>query len=301
MKAKEYCTGILRENLTKHQNPHEIFHRLSIEELKIKSENSKSISLLVDLTINPRSSAFHYKSNLFTIHGLQFSLNFVSFPHNTFLEIYLNIYNTETHDKFYSFSFNLNVNSAKFQFLTTINLAYKKSLLLQRVTVIYPVSVVLEGRYEQYYSKLFAKVLSIPDIQIEETSGAIDSNRLELILHNSNFIVRNEDEVLIMIGAWCDFNYISDENLEIMLGLVRWRFITVKGLLTTLRFPVLKSSPVFKEVFKREMLFASGVSSRKTIDSPRNSYRRNKILQQPSEFLNNLAENLVDSNFVIFT
>lgn len=248
----------------------DIFHKLSIEELNIKSNSNKEMPVIFETLLNPNSHTFQILSSTFQLHTYKTNLAFISFSHNKSIEIYLNFPNTDISDSISSFSFEIFLNKKRVIVLSSINLSYKRSYLLCKVNIHFPINIILKGQYEKLYTSLIQQILWIKPEDIEENGGILDPKMFALILSSDFLAVKEEDEVLDMIGIWTNTN-ISDE-LNGLLGLVRWAYVSSNGLLRSLKYPLLKTFSGFKSVFKREMLIHGGIATRQKNDKPRRNY-----------------------------
>jgi hypothetical protein len=252
----------------------DIFHKLSIEELNIRSNSNKEMPVIFETLLNPNSHTFQSTSSSFALHTYTTHLTFISFSHNKSLEIYLNFPSTETSDSIFSFSFEIFINTKRVIVISSINLSYKRAYLLCKANIQFPVDIILKGQYEKLYTSLVQQILWIKPEDIEDNGGVLDPKLFSLILSSDFLAVKEEDEVLEMIGIWSNTN-ISDE-LNGLLGLVRWTYVSSSGLLGCLKYPLLKTFPGFKSVFKREMLIHGGTVARQKNDKPRRGYKMEK-------------------------
>ena len=190
-----------KNTIVNHNNQEEIFHMLSIEELNIKTETLKDLPVQVEMILNPKSQTFNLASNPFTISSLTCVLKIIGFTHNSSLEIYLNILKSIPEDRYYSISFELFFNTTQINCLITVNPGYKDTYFLHKSPAKYPLKLFVKTKYEKNHSILFRKILDLENITIEDAKGILDNNKFELLLHSSKLKVKNEDEVLNLIGV----------------------------------------------------------------------------------------------------
>lgn len=279
----------------------DLFHEIFLEELNVKSE-SKNCPLVSEIELRPKNLTFHVNSDVFVIKRLEFVFKLVSFAHCQMLEIFLHVKNCEALDRFMSFSFYLDFEGEKPQScIVTVNNSYKNDYFIQKFNVKYPKTLKIRGRYEKTHSKLFKKLLGIRKIKVSESANILDSQKLEMLLQSSRFCVESEDEVLFLLGEWCNTNYVSEETLKILLSLVRWDFVTLFALLEALKFTVLKSTSHFKTIFKQEMCYKSGTALRPLSSSPRINYKPLNTDLSLTNFLEATTKILLNSKNVFFT
>lgn len=280
-------------------NPADIFHHLSVEEAYIKSNLLKDFPTVLDITLNPKSATFNRVSKPFLIKEQEYDLTFIGFSHNSSIEIYLDKLALSTESHFCSISIEIILNSKRYYSLLVTS-SSKKSYLLQKTIVEYPLHIILKARYENNHTILFNKLLEKEIDSINQANGVLNETRLGLILQSSELKVQSEDKVLLMVGAWSDQNFPNDEILSDLLSLVRWTFITLNGIIDSLKYVVLKSSPIYKKIFKRELVFISGASKRNQFDPPRKSYKAITECCDYNKFTDKVADCLFLNYCVLF-
>lgn len=267
----------------------DIFQRLSYEENHLKSNSPADMPVLVELVISPDSENFQIMSKPFYILNLKCKLIIIGFKHSSSLEIFINIQNQAAKDVIFSISFELWLKKMKSFLIISVNLLQKSDYFLGKFCACVPNTLILKGQYEKIHSLLVNELLELKPEMIENCYGMFTIDRLSLILASNNLRTDNEDEVLEIVGVWTNNNSYTDEELANILRLVRWEFVSVKGLMSLLKYPLLKSSSVFRSCFKQILQQKSGLFPNPSKSQPRILYKTQKPVQTFSVFCENLT------------
>ena len=273
----------------------DVFQRIYNEELHLKSNSPGEMPVLAEFVINPKSENFQMVSKRFFILNLKCKLTVIGFKHSNSLEVYINIQNKTKKDAIFSISFELWLKKIKTFLILSVNLSQKSDFLLGKFPTEVPNSLILKGQYEKIHSLLINELLEIRPETIENCFDMFSIDRLLLVLASDHLNTKHEDEVLEIVGLWTNSNSFTDEELKNIFKLVRWEFVSIQGLIGMLKYPILKSSNVFKSYFKKEILNKSGVIPQPLQAKPRILY---KPLGQPLTFPV-FCENLTTTLFPI--
>lgn len=267
----------------------DVFQRLSYEESHLKSNSPNDMPVLVELSIKPDSENFQMISKPFYILNLKCKLIVIGFKHSSSLEIFINIQNQAAKDAIFSISFELWLRKMKTFLIISVNLLQKSDYFLGKFCAGVPNTLILKGQYEKIHSLLINELLELKPEMIENCCGMLTIDRLSLILASSNLRTDSEDEVLEMIGIWTNNNSYADEELANILRLVRWEFVSIQGLISLLKYPLLKSSSVFRSYFKQVLQQKSGLFQYSVKTKPRILYKPQKPVQNFSVFCEDLT------------
>ena len=251
----------------------DVFQRIYNEEIHLKSNSPGDMPVLVEFVINPKSENFQMVSKLFYILNLKCKLTVIGFKHSNSLEVYINIQNKTKKDAIFSISFELWLKKIKIFSILSANLSQKSDFLLGKFNADVPNSLILKGQYEKIHSLLINELLEIRPETVENSFDMFTIDRLLLVLASDNLRTKSEDEVLEIVGLWTNNNSFTDEELKSILKLVRWEFASMQSLIGLLKYPLLKSSNVFKSCFKNELLNKSGVFPQPIQSKPRILYK----------------------------
>lgn len=124
---------------------------------------------------------------------------------------------------------------------------------------------------------------------------------LEFILGLRQLAVRSEDTVLEIIAKWTQQQSIrpNENELEDLLSCVRWDFITVKSLVSSIsNYSALKEYIVYRRVFKEEL--ENKIMLKHARHKPRACYKQEakESFKGPKDYIEALAEVLLDIDIV---
>jgi hypothetical protein len=267
---------------------------MSLEELHLKSV-APDMPVLVELSITPETQNFQITSNRFSILNLRCQLTIIGFKHNSSIEVFITFKTKELKDSIFSISFEMWIGKNRTFFILAVNLKVKATYSLGKFKETAPNAFVLKGQYEKIHTLMMNELLEIRPEMIEESLGLLGFDRFLLVLASDSLRTYNEDEVLAMIGSWTNNNSCTEEEISQILKYVRKKFISINGLLNTLKYPILKSSNAFKSFFHQEMQNLAGVSVDEKPSKPRILY---KELPIPSTFTT-FCDSIIDHFFPV--
>ncbi|CAG9330401.1 unnamed protein product [Blepharisma stoltei] len=161
----------------------------------------------------------------------------------------------------------------------------------------------LFGKIEYLYSVLLQHIARNPDISLEaEDLRLLPRDKLEAMLSYKYLNVNSEDQVLNIIGKWCEQHpyHISDEDAYHLLSCVKWEFVSLRSLLKSVKhFPSLKKSKVFQERFRREIEAKSKSKKSQNKEAlPRKSYKHLEKEQFSSlkEYILSLSDIILEND-----
>lgn len=168
------------------------------------------------------------------------------------------------------------------------------SLSLSRLSL----SIHIEVEY--VYSALLTYIVKHPGQCLAGSIGALEGDKLLVVLKHRYLAVETEDEVLGLVGRW--YQEASPEgDICDLLEAIRWPFVTLKGVIGALRdFPALKNSKCFRELFRRELDQRAVPKRDSEAPLPRHSYKNDsnrEIFPSQKKFLETLAELLLELEF----
>ena len=168
------------------------------------------------------------------------------------------------------------------------------SLSLSKVTF----SIHIEVEY--VYSALLTHIIKHPMQCLAPNIGALPGDKLLAMLKHKSLAVESEDEVLFLVGRW--YQETSPEgDICDLLEAIRWPFVTLKGLVDSLRnFPALRNSKCFRELFRRELEQRAVPKREADPPTPRRSYKDDQSREtfpNQKKFVETLAELLLGLEF----
>ena len=266
----------------------DLFHRLSLEELHIRSASPAEMPVVLELALNPETQNFQITSSKFLILNLRCQLVIIGFNHNSSIEVFVTFTVKEPKDCIFSISFEVWIGKNRSFVILPVNLTVKTTYSLGKFKDNVPNALILKAQYEKIHSLMINELLEIRPEMIEETLGLLTYDRFILIIASDNLRTNNEDEVMAIIGSWTNNNTCSEEEITQILKYVRKKYLSLNGLLDTSKYPILKSSNAFKSFFKQELLNLSGVNNDSKLAKPRILYKSTPQLPSFNSFCDSI-------------
>ena len=174
------------------------------------------------------------------------------------------------------------------------------SLDLSKLTISIQVEV------EHVYASILTHMVRHPGQSLcSESLAALDRDKLLVMLKHKYLAVQSEDEVVGIVGKWCQEKFGDSPNPDVeicdVLESVRWPFVSLKGLLESLRnFPALKNSKCFKEIFRREIEQRGSLKRDGDSLPPRHSYKNDsarETFSSQKDFIEALSTLVLDLEY----
>jgi hypothetical protein len=161
-----------------------------------------------------------------------------------------------------------------------------------------PFSFKIKARVEYLYSALIQELLLRPESLLNEEVSNFPFECLEFVLGLKQLSVRHEDQVLEIIARWVETQEMrpNEREVEDLLTCVRWDFITVKALVSSVSAYVgLKDYHCFKKAFREELEVK--MNSKHARGKPRNSYKASnkESFKGPKDYIETLAHVLLET------
>ncbi|CAG9329950.1 unnamed protein product [Blepharisma stoltei] len=261
------------------------------------------------------SGNFYRESEPFEISGLSWVLCIWSFEHENKLEVSLK--HTElksnkgiTKDSIVVISYAVQINdedlSGKHPNLIPILAGSNSQDIIRTISPfnqqsISDLKIKIFAKVEFLYSSILQHLAKNPESSLEnESLEKFSQSNLEVILKYKYLNIKSEDQALHLVGKWCEqcpFE-LCEENISPILKWLRWDFITLNTLLSSVRlYPILKRSKTFKDIFRHEIEVRSkSLRSRPSTSEPRKSYKAHFNKEQ----FNSMKEYILALSDIIF-
>jgi hypothetical protein len=160
----------------------------------------------------------------------------------------------------------------------------------------------LRARLEPLYSALLTHIARFPTSTLStESLRGFPTDKLLVMLKYKYLSVRGEDEVLDIVARWSSAHFPSsaaaDSELPPVLASIKWPYVSVKGLLATLVYPIIRRTQCFQAIFRKEILVrALGKTTHEDQERPRFAYKHEvtrETVQSPQSFLDAVADTLL--------